>query len=122
MTGSAVALYTIWSYTANYGKDERVARLLDDYAVYVVPRISVDGAEMYLTTPHMLRSSTRRYPYEEDREGLYPDDVDGDGKILQIRIKDPNGAWKPSEKDPRIMPGEEPTNSAACTTASLARA
>jgi murein tripeptide amidase MpaA len=103
VTGSAVALCTIWSYTANYGKDERVTRLLDDYVVYIVPRISVDGSEMYLTTPHMLRSSTRRYPYEDDREGLYPDDVDGDGKILQMRIRGPNGAWKASEKDPRIM-------------------
>jgi len=103
VTGSAVALYTIWSYTTNYGKDERITRLLDDYVVYVVPRISVDGAEMYLTTPHMLRSSTRRYPYEDDREGLYPDDIDGDGKILQMLIKDPDGAWKASDKDPRVM-------------------
>jgi murein tripeptide amidase MpaA len=103
VTGSAVALYTIARYTSQYGKDERITRLLDNYSVYVVPRISVDGAEMYLTTPHMLRSSTRRYPFTEDRDGLYPDDVDGDGKILQMRIKDPNGAWKASDKDPRIM-------------------
>ncbi len=103
VTGSAVALYTIAYYTHNYGKDERVTRLLDKYAVYVLPRLAVDGAEMYLTTPHFLRSSTRRYPYTEDREGLYPDDVDGDGKILQMRIQDPNGSWKASEKDPRVM-------------------
>ena len=64
VTGCTVALYTIWNYTANYGKDERMTRLLNDYAVYVVPRISVDGSELYLTTPHTLRSSTRRYPYD----------------------------------------------------------
>src|SRR5437588_13131492 len=40
VTGSAVALYTIASYTASYGRDERVTRLLDDYAVYVLPRIT----------------------------------------------------------------------------------
>ena len=29
-----------------------------------------------------MRSSVRRYPYMEDREGLYPDDVDGDGNTM----------------------------------------
>jgi murein tripeptide amidase MpaA len=103
VTGSAVALYTISRYTQEYGRDERITLLLDKYVVYVVPRISVDGAEMYLTTPHHLRSSTRRYPFTEDREGLYPDDLNGDGKILQMRFPDPNGAFRKSEKDPRVM-------------------
>ena len=58
---------------------------------------------MYLTTPHTLRSSTRRYPYAEDRNGLHPDDLDGDGRILQMRIEDPNGSWRVSDKDPRVM-------------------
>jgi murein tripeptide amidase MpaA len=103
VTGSAVALFTIGSYTARYGKDERVTNLLDNYTVYVLPRITVDGSETFLTTPHWMRSSMRRYPFVEDREGLYPDDIDGDGKILQMRIKDPDGAWRVSDKDPRIM-------------------
>ena len=103
VTGCTVALYTIWNHTSKYGKDERVTRLLDDYVVYIVPRISVDGSELYLTTPHTLRSSTRRYPYAEDRNGLHPDDLDGDGRILQMRIEDPNGSWRVSDKDPRIM-------------------
>jgi murein tripeptide amidase MpaA len=108
VTGSAVALYTIGYYTENYGKDSRVTQLLDEYVVYVLPRITVDGSEMYLTTPHYLRSSTRRYPYEEDREGLYPDDVDNDGIIRQMRIENPDGAWRASDKDPRIMRRREP--------------
>ncbi len=89
VTGSAVALYTIDRYTSKYGKDPRITQLLDEHTLYILPRITVDGSEKYLTSPHYLRSSTRRYPYEEDREGLYPDDVDGDGKILQMRIKEP---------------------------------
>ena len=35
-------------------------------------------------------------------------DVDGDGLILQMRIRDPNGAWKASAQDPRIMRRREP--------------
>ncbi|MFL5735296.1 MAG: M14 family metallopeptidase [Chloroflexia bacterium] len=103
VTGSAVALYTIGAYTSKYGHDERVTQLLDNFTLYVLPRITVDGSETFLTTPHWLRSSMRRYPFLEDREGLYPDDIDGDGKILDMRIKDPDGSWKASEKDPRVM-------------------
>ena len=33
------------------------------------------------------------YPFdEEDTEGLSIEDIDGDGRILQMRIEDPNGA------------------------------
>ena len=103
VTGSTVVLYTIWSYLTSYGSDEKVTNLLDRSAIYLLPRLSVDGAEKYLTSPYYLRSSTRLHPYEDERDGLYPDDIDGDGHILDMRIKDPNGPWKRSEKDPRIM-------------------
>jgi len=103
VTGSTAVLYTIWSYLNSYGQDEAVTRLLDRSTVYLLPRLSVDGAELYLTTPYLLRSSTRLYPYEDKQDGLYPEDVDGDGQILTMRIPDPNGAWKRSDKDTRIM-------------------
>ncbi|HET9921679.1 MAG TPA: M14 family metallopeptidase [Ktedonobacteraceae bacterium] len=103
VTGSTLALYTIWSYLTKYGNDEQITRVLDRVAIYVLPRLSVDGAERYLTTPYSLRSSTRLYPYDRDQDGLYQEDINGDGAILDMRIKDPNGAWKPSEKDSRVM-------------------
>jgi len=103
VTGSTVVLYTIWSYLKHYGEDEKITRVLDRSAIYLLPRISVDGAEKYLTTPYDLRSSTRIYPYAEERDGLYPADIDGNGLILTMRIKNAHGDWKRSEKDPRIM-------------------
>ena len=103
VTGSTVVLYTIWSYLTSYGQDEAITRLLDRSTIYFMPRISVDGAERYLTTPYLLRSSTRPYPYEDEQDGLYPEDIDGDGQILNMRVKDPNGAWKRSSKDGRVM-------------------
>lgn len=103
VTGSTVVLYTIWSYLTQYGHDEKVTRVLDRSAIYLLPRLSVDGAERYLTTPYTLRSSTRLYPYVEERDGLYPADIDGNGLILTMRVPNPNGDWKCSEKDPRIM-------------------
>ena len=105
VTGSSVALYTIWYLVSRYGSDREVTDLLDTRAFYILPRIAVDGSELYLTTPHMIRSSVRLYPDPEvdKREGLYPDDVNGDGRILQMRVPDPNGEWKVSALDRRLM-------------------
>ena len=51
VTGSTVVLYTLWSYLTNYGRDATLTRILDRSAIYLLPRLSVDGAERYLTTP-----------------------------------------------------------------------
>ena len=108
VTGSAVALYTISHLLRQYGHNSQITRLLDHYTVYILPRLAVDGAEKYLTTPYMLRSSIRPYPHTDEKPGLYPEDINGDGLILQMRQKDTCGAWKISEQDPRIMVRREP--------------
>lgn len=108
VTGSAVSLYTIWYLLENYGKDPLVTGLVDDRTFYILPRISADGAEVFLTTPQSLRSSTREYPPRDNDDGLNPEDIDGDGLILQMRVKDPEGQWKVSDKDPRVMVQREP--------------
>ena len=61
--------------------------------------------------PQFIRSSTRPYPYAEDPpdEGLVIEDVDGDGRIRQMRLKDPTGLWKVSAEDPRLMVRRDPT-------------
>jgi purine-nucleoside phosphorylase len=57
-----------------------------------------------------VRSSTRPYPLDEDEiEGLAVEDVDGDGRILQMRIEDANGLWKAHPQEPRLMVRREPT-------------
>ncbi|GAB4197862.1 MAG: M14 family metallopeptidase [Roseiflexaceae bacterium] len=103
VTGAMGALHLIQRLLTGYGQDEAVTRLLDARAFYVVPRVNPDGAEQYLTSPYYLRSGTRRYPYSDDRDGLYPEDIDGDGRIVQMRVPDPDGAWKVSSNDPRLM-------------------
>ncbi len=108
VTGSAVALYIIYHLLTHYQRDSQVTRLLDNYTVYALPRIAVDGAEKYLTTAYYLRSSIRPYPYPEEQDGLYPEDINGDGRILQMRIRDECGAWKVCEQDSRIMRPREP--------------
>ncbi|MEW6724458.1 MAG: M14 family metallopeptidase [Bacillota bacterium] len=108
VTGSAVCLYTIGYLTSLYGDDRWVTELVDRVTFYILPRISADGAELFLTTPHVLRSSTRLYPGDESEGGVTPGDVDADGHILQMRIEDPDGEWKVYHKDPRLMVRRRP--------------
>jgi murein tripeptide amidase MpaA len=103
VTGSMAALYLIEALLEGYGSDERMTRLLDKQAFYVLPRLSPDGAERYLTTPHTLRASMRPWPEPEEEPGLHPEDVNGDGYILQMRLEDKNGEWRASERDERLM-------------------
>ncbi len=102
VTGSAVALYTISHLLENYGQCDGVTHLLDTKAFYILPRVSCDGAEVYLHTPYILRSSTRIWPFE-DQDGLHAEDVNGDGYIAQMRVQDEHGEWKISADDPRLM-------------------
>ena len=110
VTGSMAATHLIVTLVQGYGKQQNITDLLDTTAVYVIPRISPDGAECYLSSYEQMRSVNRPYPFEKPAPGLHPKDMDGDGVIRLMRIKDPNGVWKPMEKDPRIMVKRAPAD------------
>jgi murein tripeptide amidase MpaA len=111
VAASAAALYFLNTLVTQYGRDDEITRALDTRAFYVCPRINPDGAEWALADkPKWVRSSTRPYPFDEDDlEGLTVEDVDGDGRILQMRIEDPNGLWKGHPDAPDLMVRREPT-------------
>jgi Predicted carboxypeptidase len=102
--------YLLDRLVRGYGNDPTITRALDTRAFYVIPRVNPDGAEVFLSdTPRYLRSSTRPYPFDEEPiEGLKREDVDGDGKVLQMRVPDPNGAWKKHPDEPRLMVARAP--------------
>ena len=111
VTASAAALYLIHSLVTKYKSDPNVTRALDTRAFYIVPRVNPDGAEWALADkPKIIRSSTREYPFTDDpMDGLVSgEDIDGDGRILQMRIEDPNGAWKVHPDEPRLMVRRDP--------------
>jgi murein tripeptide amidase MpaA len=111
VTASVAALYLIHSLVTRYKKDENVTRALDSRTFYIVPRVNPDGAEWALADkPKVIRSSTRPHPYDEEApDGLmWGEDLDGDGRILQMRIPDLNGAWKAHPDDPRLMVRRDP--------------
>ena len=111
VTASAACLYFIYTLAAKYGKDKQVTAALDTRAFYIVPRLNPDGAEWALADkPKVIRSSTRPYPYDEEPvDGLLEEDIDGDGRILLMRVPDPNGTWKRHPNEPRLLIRREPT-------------
>ncbi len=108
VTGGAAALYSVHYLLTQYGKDPIATEILDSRAFYAVPRIAVDGVELYLTSPTMLRSSPKRYPLAEEPPGFYAKDMDGNGQILQMRVVHPDGDWKVDTEDPRLMVRRQP--------------
>ena len=104
IAGTTTALKIVHDLLEGYGQDERLKRLLDTGVFYIAPRLNPDGAAQAMAAnPRFVRSGVRPYPWEEKDEGLHMQDIDGDGRILQMRLPDPNGDWRVSPLDPRLM-------------------
>jgi len=101
-------LYTAWYLLEMRAQNERIEQLLRRRAFYIMPMMSPDGREAHMYQPATMntpRGGTR--PFDDDNDGLVDedpvDDLDGDGHITQMRVRDPNGRYKPHEKFPRVM-------------------
>ncbi len=105
LTGAEVALHFAWYVLSNYDKNPRIKTLLDTRTLFVRPKFNPDGADIALTTPNALRSTPR--PYDEDFDGLFDEDpgndLNKDGIIADMRMKNPAGIWKVNPKDARLM-------------------
>ena len=113
VTGCTAALHLIDKLLRGHGSDPKVTRCLDTRAFYVVPRLNPDGAELALADkPRFVRSSVRPYPRLDEQDGLFEEDIDGDGRILMMRVRDANGAWKIHPDEPRLMTRREPDEAA----------
>jgi len=110
VAGSMACLYLIQHLVLRYASDPEVTRCLDTRVFYICPRLNPDGAEWALAdVPRLIRSSTRPYPHDETPiGGLKREDVDGDGRVLTMRLRDPDGPWKVSDQDPRLLVRREP--------------
>ena len=114
VTASTAVLYFLHQLVSGYGSDtergRRITQLLDTRTIYLCPRLNPDGAELALADrPRHIRSSTRPYPFDEPAvDGLTVEDIDGDGRVLSVRIPDPHGTYKRHPQEPRLMVPREP--------------
>ena len=99
------ALYFVNHLLTEYGRDSEITTLVDTRAFYVVPLVNPDGRAISVNTPENHRRNIR--PDDEDDDGKNdedpPEDLDGDGRILRMRVVDPDGNWQVSDEDPRLM-------------------
>lgn len=116
VTAGVAALHIIHLLVTGFGEDTSITRALQRRTFYIVPRVNPDGVEWALAdSPQYRRSSTRPWPWRDAHRapGLHERDLDGDGRVLTMRIPDPNGAWMVSTLDPRLMAPVPPDGTAA---------
>lgn len=106
LTATVAACHLIERLVTGFGSDDTVTRAVQTRTFYIVPRVNPDGAQWVLADrPRFPRSSTRSWPWTDGHEwpGLHVEDIDGDGRILQMRMADDAGAWMPHPDDDRLM-------------------
>ena len=106
--GGVAALHFVHKLVATYGTDERVTRLLDTRTVYVLPRMTPDGVDATLDQGRFIRSVDRPYPTALPQSGIIASDVNGDGRSVFMRLRDPNGPWKEYAQDKRLLVPRDP--------------
>jgi len=114
--GGEICLYLLDNLLGKYGTNKDITALVDKNAFYIVPVVNPDGRYHFMKDANTDSSNrSLRIPMDDDRDGLvdedFPDDLDGDGNICQMRRRDPYGRLKTDPEDPRLMipvkPGEK---------------
>lgn len=112
-----VALYFSFHLLSQYESNERIRRLLDRRAVYVMPNANPDPGEQLIQPPKegVIQGVSRDgylVPWDEDGDGLKdedpPEDINGDGLITSMRVRDQNGQWKADPEFPSLMVRRQP--------------
>jgi hypothetical protein len=94
-----VIAYTGWYLCHQYGRLDRVTSLVNDYVFYLVPMVNPDGRDFWLHDGDgAVSARTGSQPTDNDRDGTADeddcDDLNGDGVVTQMRMKDPQGRYK----------------------------
>ena len=112
VVGSELALYLADFFVRGYATDAAVKQRLDAGVVYIVPRVNPDGAEL-MFAPVKTGRRTNATPFDADNDGRMdedgPEDLNKDGFITLMRVKDPKGPFMVSPDDPRLMKRADPS-------------
>jgi hypothetical protein len=82
------------------------AETRENLSWYILPCGNPDAAAGYFARP--LREDPRNArPFNDDKDDAIdedgPEDLDGNGFITRMRLKDPEGEWSPIPGNPRLM-------------------
>jgi hypothetical protein len=91
--------------------DEVTRRQLAVCTFYVVPRVDADGTEAVFAPVAAPRRGNLA-PFDDDNDGRTdedpPEDLNGDGVITTMRVKDPAAPFAPVKDEPRLMRRADP--------------
>ncbi len=83
----------------------------DSLTWYIVPQGNPDAANRYFN-PVQFEDSRNDLPTNDDRDDQTDEDgvndLNGDGWITSMRVSHPDGTWKVSDEDPRLMQIADP--------------
>ena len=106
LIGSELALYLARHLASSYASNAAVKTLVDNHAVYILPRVNPDGAEQMFGSVKSFRR-TNAAAFDADNDGRLdedgPEDLNGDGFITVMRAQDPGGDYMPHPDDARLM-------------------
>ncbi len=112
LVGSEIALGVIGQLISGYGKDAEVTNAIDNYVIYVMPRVNPDGAEAFFAQTK-TGQKTNNTPYDGDNDGRMdedgPEDLNGDGVISLMRVKDLVGLYCSDPDNEDLLKVADPT-------------
>jgi hypothetical protein len=111
IVGSALSLFVAESLLTGYATNPAIKQRLDEHAFYVLPRVNPDGAELMFAALKTGRK-TNATKYDHDNDGRMdedgPEDLNKDGVITMMRVKDPRGPYMVHPDDPRLLRRADP--------------
>ncbi len=111
LIGSELAVFIADYLAKNYAANPAVKQRLDSSVIYILPRVNPDGAEGMWAPVQWARRTNAR-PYDDDNDGRVdedgPQDLNKDGFISVMRVKDPNGVYMIDPDEPRLMKKADP--------------
>ncbi len=112
LIGSELSVRFIKFLLDNHGKADSITQLLNSTTFYIIPRVNPDASEAFFMKPLYVRTFNAR-PTDDEKDGAIDEDgfedLNGDGLITMMRVKDNRGEWIPHPDDPRIMKKADPS-------------
>ncbi len=106
LIGSSLSLEMARYLLNGFATDEEVKASLSKYVFYIMPRVNPDGAETMFSALKTGRR-TNSAAIDADNDGRLdedgPDDLNGDGIITVMRVKDANGIYCTDPEEPMLM-------------------
>ncbi len=106
LIGSSLSVSVADYLLKGYPTDQEIRKSIDDHVYYIIPRMNPDGAETWFAKLK-TGQKTNNNPSDADNDGRLdedgPEDLNNDGLITVMRVKDPNGIYRIDPEEPMLM-------------------